>query len=470
MNSFHSTVSRRNFMKALGLAGAGIGVSGVSGAVFHDLDEVTSESSEVKHPWWIQEVDNPTLEVDWQAIGKFDARKTVNGSSTAPYQYAGKEEWDKVLAEAAANFKQWNGENKPGWTLRDYILSRAVGGASTDFWVGPGKAPTPESLGIPRWEGTPEENSRMLRSALKLFGASLVGYTELNENTRKILYSWPYNAPFKEYVIEDVDQGYETADKFVIPDRPLWVVSVMVPCSIENFWTQPSLLGRAATSNQSRVNTSIANCAQEFLRGLGYQCLQGSANSIAPGPAFSALSGLGEVCRNTQVINPHYGMLMRNMKMLTDLPLVPTKPIDAGIWRFCWSCRKCAEVCPSGALSRDTEPSWEIPGAWHNTGKRAFYFDAIECQRVRTLFYNECALCMSSCVFTKRDSAMIHEVIKSTVSTTSIFNPFFKTLDDFFGYGTRADHNPTDGKYNPKSQEWWDLELPAYGYDLNKPL
>ncbi|GAI88797.1 unnamed protein product, partial [marine sediment metagenome] len=40
MSKYHSTVSRRDFMKALGLGAAGLGAAGAAAPVFHDLDEV----------------------------------------------------------------------------------------------------------------------------------------------------------------------------------------------------------------------------------------------------------------------------------------------------------------------------------------------------------------------------------------------------------------------------------------------
>ncbi len=38
MSKFHHTVTRRDFMKGLGLAGAGLGAAAATAPVFHDLD------------------------------------------------------------------------------------------------------------------------------------------------------------------------------------------------------------------------------------------------------------------------------------------------------------------------------------------------------------------------------------------------------------------------------------------------
>ena len=48
-------MSRRDFMKALGLAGAGVGAAAAAAPVFHDLDEVMSSASMQKHPWYVKE-------------------------------------------------------------------------------------------------------------------------------------------------------------------------------------------------------------------------------------------------------------------------------------------------------------------------------------------------------------------------------------------------------------------------------
>ena len=49
---------------------------------------------------------------------------------------------------------------------------------------------TPEDFGGPRYEGTPEENSRMLRVAGRILGAADVGFVKLNEKAKNLLYGF----------------------------------------------------------------------------------------------------------------------------------------------------------------------------------------------------------------------------------------------------------------------------------------
>ena len=67
MSKFHSIVSRREFMKGLGLAGAGIGAASLAAPSFHDLDEMISSSgAQWKRAWWIKnlELEKPAVELD----------------------------------------------------------------------------------------------------------------------------------------------------------------------------------------------------------------------------------------------------------------------------------------------------------------------------------------------------------------------------------------------------------------------
>ena len=76
MVKYHSTLSRRQFLKVLGLGGAGIGVAAVSPPPFRDFDEILSSPQSVwKRPAWVKTVTNPTVEIDWELLKRFDYRE-----------------------------------------------------------------------------------------------------------------------------------------------------------------------------------------------------------------------------------------------------------------------------------------------------------------------------------------------------------------------------------------------------------
>ena len=71
MKGFHSTVSRRGFMKALGLGAAGLGAAAAAAPVFHDLDELTASVYEnQERAWYVKDRDflTSTTEIDWSIM------------------------------------------------------------------------------------------------------------------------------------------------------------------------------------------------------------------------------------------------------------------------------------------------------------------------------------------------------------------------------------------------------------------
>jgi reductive dehalogenase len=175
--------------------------------------------------------------------------------------------------------------------------------------------------------------------------------------------------------------------------------------------------------------------------------------SLANSGGFGVMAGLGELSRLNRVITPEYGPVVRIFKVVTDLPLAPSKPIDAGIWEFCKTCKKCSETCPTQTLSTG-DPSWEIKGAWNNPGVKAFYEDAPKCLTYWRTSGGSCIICFVVCPFTKQDKSFMHAFIQRTIANTTTFNSTLRKMDDIFGYGELKE---------PGS--WWDLELSPYGYE-----
>ncbi len=427
------------------------------------LDEIkSSPAAERKLPWWIKEVNKPTVEIDWSLMQRFDSSNImfVNGFAQA----LGPDKAMKLGAKSVEINTQNILKNKAGFTLRDKAL--VAGGWVTSFlaaeraFLGPDVNVTaefcgiPEDLSYPRYEGTPEENTRMVRAAAKIYGASSVGVVELDENTRKLFYSsdgWDG----RRWEFEDVDKAYETKKKKVIPYKAQWVIVYTVRMSQPTMALAPSVLEEAATSMGYSEGTSVQLRLQQFINRLGYQCMtDGNMGSSGNSPGFGVLAGLGELSRLNRLVSPRWGPMVRVFKVITDLPLAPTKPIDAGIFRFCRDCKKCAEFCPTNALSMETEPTWEIQGPWNNPGVKAYYEKAPNCfSGWLSLGGHDCGICLASCPFSKQDKSFIHihDFVRQVIATTPAFNRMLRKLDTDRGFGN-----------DPEA--WWEFDLPPHGY------
>ncbi|MEQ4489043.1 MAG: reductive dehalogenase [Dehalococcoides mccartyi] len=470
MNKFHTSLSRRDFMKGLGLASAGIGAVAAVSPVFHDLDEVVSADSSVnKRPWWIKEVDSPTIEIDWAQVTPLGQPSEGCHLSPILAQYVGEDRVQKATADGDNAVKNGISNGISGLSLRDDALNNA---SSPHFmyhakWKLTEPTPgifgankTPGEKGVSRWEGTPEENFALLKSAMRFFGAGRIASIELDSNIKKLLYPIDASQMFfgggpMAFKFEDVDEGYTTDTHFVIPNKAKWVVTYTTPMPKELYRTAPSAISNAGNMSRYRLNGETIACIQHFMNGIGYQALQSAPfpNGICASPATATLSGLGEMNRINQTLIPEEGSVVGLYKFITDLPLPVTKPVDCGVFRFCHTCRKCADTCPSSAISFNEDPSWEPPGAWSTSGKRAYFKQEPECKLFQNSSGCSCQVCTGTCVFNVNNVAMIHNVVRGIVSTTPIFNSFLASADKFFGY---AQHD---------AAEWWDLDLPRYGFD-----
>lgn len=511
MSKFHSTVSRRDFMKAIGLGAAGIGAAGVATPVFHDLDEFISSKpeNERERAWWVKQVDEPTVEIDWNLMSRHHSfHSTQSGAINA--RYLGLAEYAGLLAQQAAAKKAAIQNNTPGLTLRDQALNLASRGLG--FTALPkdkfndtrlAAIATPESLGVPRWEGTPEENLQMMQAAMAHFGASNIGAAELHGEHQKLLANfgrqsiaesyfpyegkttWPPPNAFIQPMVFTNEKQFsqnETTGTTYIPSSGVYTLSYTVPQSHEMMRTTPnSGIFSAANITRYRLRENIRACTQMFIRGLGYQLMYDEPYGAMPGIAGAVLTGLTENSRHTIMsISPEHGSTVGLFELYTDLPMAHTKPVDAGIWRFCQTCGLCAKHCPSESIepSGGREPSYEpyasritpkhpaLPGLgfspmgegeseYFKLGRKTYWTDMITCAEFRAPLSNGCMLCFGVCVFNSQYGALVHDVVRGTVAYTGLFNGFFTQMDETFGFGL---------KEGEAKEEWWNMSLPSYGY------
>ena len=111
-------------------------------------------------------------------------------------------------------------------------------------------------------------------------------------------------------------------------------------------------------------------------------------------------SGFGELGRHGSIIHPELGPLFRMGTISTGLPMVIDEPIDAGIARFCDTCRACRKYCPADAIpdQRSTEHGRDHLGNLRyvvDTGRCFSYFAE----------HKYCSACLPVCVYNHKEWA-----------------------------------------------------------------
>lgn len=449
-------LTRREFLRAVGLASAGATLATAAPGAALAADGKPVETP--RRFWWVKEVDKPTTEIDWKVMKRFNEWESTRGSLR---QYRGAELDDKMNKLQKENLTKWELEGKPGYTTKDTALKEAINAGRPEFkFRGPQQASTPKDRGVPRYEGTPEDNARIVTAALRHMGACKVGFVELDENTTmKLIYAQEPSPGKQSIVFEDVEEGRQEKDKLIIPKKARWVVVFNVQMSGETLKRAPTQLGSLTTTLTYTRMWTILTQAHEFFRALGWQSYgPTTGNGLGIYPAFAVMAGLGELSRLNRLITPEYGPMVRETILITDLPLAPTKPIDFGVMRFCKDCMTCATTCPSQSLSLEREPSWEVKGPWNNPGHRAYFENSVTCRNYWNECGTNCGICFANCPYAQEDQATIHQILKATTATAPMFNGLIKRASDFV-YPAEFDGNPIK---DPET--WWrNTNLPEYG-------
>ncbi|ACZ62443.1 reductive dehalogenase [Dehalococcoides mccartyi] len=478
MSKFHSTVSRRDFIKVLGF-GAGLGTAMAATPVFHDLDELTNIArTNPLNKWWVKENDYEelTTPVDWnifQAVGYQGRANTVSVKSEVSAKYN----------EDTRALYQYGIDNKvPGLSLRDMALSFGARGCSPSVpWDGPAltlgnignNSTFPGKVTYSPWQGNTEDNLKMCRAALHYYGSPRVGVIEVNEHTKR-LFNWG-KVIWDSSSVGNIDKSGVQH----VPESCRWIlVYVVKQEAMQNLFgtgemeaggvlndyagvTNPNKisnksLGGASSSRAYAEGPAIQYRIMRFIKALGYQAYDPTATANVP---FGVFSGLAEESRSGQSLSPDYGIFLRYMRIVvTDLPLIPTKPINAGLTEFCKVCKRCAEVCPSGGITQADDTSWEGTGPWpvnggnNRIGFKGWFLNWQTCADMGNPW--NCTQCQSACPFNSLTDASVHSIIRATAAITPVFNSFFATMERNFGYGKMR-----------SADEWWDRDLASWKHD-----
>jgi reductive dehalogenase len=190
----------------------------------------------------------------------------------------------------------------------------------------------------------------------------------------------------------------------------------------------------------------VAETIANYLRRLGWDA------SAQYGPSFvnrySVLlpplllaAGIGEVSRAGIILNPFLGLGFKAAAVLTNMPLVPDKPIDFGLQSFCQNCKICAQNCPSKAISLGDKVLYNGYETWKLDTQRCASFN----------FTNKkgtmCNRCVKSCPWTK-PTTWPHNLVRGMVMHSHLAQLI----------AIRAAYLLGPGKDHPADKWWFDME------------
>lgn len=138
-------------------------------------------------------------------------------------------------------------------------------------------------------------------------------------------------------------------------------------------------------------------------------------------------AGLGELGRFGYLISDQVGARCRIFACLTDMPLVPDKPVDLGAEVFCEACMKCADSCPSRSIPTGEKTVERGLLRWKMHAETCFaYWGKIG---------TDCSVCMGVCPFS-RPNHSIHTMMRWMLKRSPLVGKYAPYVDNFL-YGKR---------------------------------
>lgn len=294
-------------------------------------------------------------------------------------------------------------------------------------WDGPW---SPKFVGLP-WTPPklpvedPARMSEIVKDAALFLGASLVGIAELNRD-------WVYQPGWDRYGHQEIDLDA------MLPPSIKYAVVMAIETSYAYVRYAPTARASAAAGLGYSKMAFLAPALAKFIACLGYSAIA-CGNDTALSVPLAVDAGLGQLGRFGALITAEFGPRVRLCKVLTDLPLQSTKPIDFGVTEFCNTCLKCAEYCPAQAILYGPR-THEARTPSTNPGLLKWPFDGERCLRYwyrngantgRGMYHIDCYQCVNVCPFNKRPG-IGHDMVRWTIRNVPRLNRLMLWGDDLF--------------------------------------
>jgi reductive dehalogenase len=265
----------------------------------------------------------------------------------------------------------------------------------------------------------PEEITTFIKAWSKKLGALDCGMTTL-----------------KEYHLYSFGGRSERRGKPVIKKHK-YAIAFTVEMDKKMVDSAPSGSIVMESGQQYLESGKIALQVAAFIRNLGFEAMahiDGNYEVVCPLVARDA--GLGEIGRMGILMTPKLGPRVRISVVTTNLPVIIDEPLhDYSVIDFCEKCKKCADACPSQAISFESRKNIDGALRWQINQEACF---TLWCQ-----MGTDCGRCISVCPYSHPDN-LLHNMVRFGLKQSSTFRTAALKMDDYF-YGRKPVPKPLPG-------------------------
>jgi reductive dehalogenase len=214
------------------------------------------------------------------------------------------------------------------------------------------------------------------------------------------------------------------------PDRNYKTgIVIVVPMRVEMIKQGPTACVLQESAQKYVEAAKISNIVAGYIRRFGYRArAHNDANYDTLCVPAAVEAGVGELGRMGILMHRVHGPCVRLAMVTTEIELPDSpRPAPQQMEAFCEICKKCADNCPSGAISHGEEPVTRNVRHWSIRQEQCFsYWKTIG---------SDCGLCISVCPYTKPDT-LIHRFVRFYISRNGLNQKIALFMDDVM-YGRK---------------------------------